>query len=120
MPTLPENLQVAAPQQSQPELEIASSAPKKSEFSKQGISQAYQQEIQKAQQLGVQPAMFVQLGNFAEQAAKDSALYPIFTKALIDQKLADPEDLQKGIDYQMLSHFVILGKVAEQMTKGMT
>ena len=119
MATTPENLQVAAPQQAQPELEIASSAPKKSQFSKQEITKAYQKEIQEAQPLGVQPAMFVQLGNFAQQAAKDKALYPIFIKALVDQKLADPEDFGKSIDYKMLSHFLVLGKVAEQMAKGM-
>jgi len=119
MAKTPENLQVAAPQQSQPELEISSPAPKKNQISKREVAQAYQKKIQEAQQLGVQPDTFIQLGNFAQQVAKDKALYPIFTKALIDQKLADPQDIEKNIDYKMLSHFVVLGKVAEQMMKGM-
>jgi len=119
MAKTPENLQVAAPQQSQPELEISSPAPKKNQFSKREVAQAYQKEIQEAQKLGVQPDTFVQLGNFAEQVAKDRSLFPIFAKSLVDSKLASPNEIPDTFNPQLLGMFVVLGKVAQQMMKGM-
>lgn len=89
--------------------------PEKNEISvQQGIA-VVKQEIEKAQQQGIQPATFVKLGDFALGAIKDKSLYPIFTKALVDNKIADQKDFKPGIDYQMLSHFAMLGKVAGQM-----
>lgn len=92
-----------------------SPSPEKNEISVQQGIDVVKQEIEKAQQQGIQPATFVKLGDFALGAIKDKSLYPIFTKALVDNKIADQKDFKPGIDYQMLSHFAMLGKVAGQM-----
>lgn len=89
--------------------------PEKNQVSAQQGIAVVKQEIEKAQQQGIQPATFVKLGDFALGAIKDKSLYPIFTKALVDNKIADQKDFKPGIDYQMLSHFAMLGKVAGQM-----
>jgi len=38
---------------------------------------------------------------------------------LIQNQLADETDIPKKPDMQMLAYFVMLGKVAKQMTEGM-
>jgi len=101
------------------EMQNPSPPPKNSQISKQQIIQDLMPKIQEAQQLGVQPEMFVKIGNFAEQVAKDRSLYPIFTKALVDQKLAEPNEIPNSFDPQVLGMFVVLGKIAEQMIGGM-
>jgi hypothetical protein len=101
------------------EMQNPAPPPKNSKLSKQQIIQDLMPKIQEAQQLGVQPDMFVKMGNFAQQVVKDRSLYPIFTKALVDQKLAEPNEIPSNFDPQVLSMFVVYGKVAEQMIGGM-
>ena len=78
----------------------------------------FQQGIEKAKQQGIQPETFVQLGQFARQALKDPALYPIFKNALIEKKLADPQDLPQGLDKKLLGTCVVLSIVAQKMIGG--
>jgi hypothetical protein len=100
------------------EIQNPAPPPKNSQISKQQIIEDMMPRIQEAQKLGVQPEMFVKMGNFAQQVGKDKTLYPIFTKALVDQKLAEPNEIPNTFNPQVLGMFVILGKVAEQMIGG--
>lgn len=93
--------------------------PKNSQVSKQQILEQVKPQILKAQQMGVPPEMFVKIGNFAQQVIKDRALYPIFTKALVDQKLTEPNEIPNNFNYQILSIFIMFGKVAEHMIREM-
>jgi hypothetical protein len=43
----------------------------------------------------------------------------VFTQALVQNKLATEQDIPKSPDMKMLGYFVMLGKVAKQMTEGM-
>jgi hypothetical protein len=101
------------------EMQNPSPPPKNSQISKPELTEIFQNAIQAAGQLGVTPDKFVQMGNFALQVVKDKSLYPVFTQALIQNQLADETDIPKTPDMQMLSYFVMLGKVAKQMTEGM-
>ena len=101
------------------EMQNPSPPPKNSQFSKEEMKQTLQTAIQEAGQLGVTLDKFVQMGNFALQVVKNKSLYPIFTQALIQNQLAEQEDLPKTPDMQMLGYFVMLGKVAKQMTEGL-
>ena len=101
------------------EMQNPSPPPKKSQFSKTQIVEKLMPHIQEAQQMGVQPDMFVKMGNFAAQTLKDKSLYPILTKALVDNKLADPNEIPPQFDPQLIAMFVMLGKAAEQMSGGM-
>jgi len=101
------------------EMQNPSPPPKNSQISKQQIIEDMMPRIQEAQQLGVPPEMFVRMGNFAEQVVKDRSLYPIFVKSIVDNKLAKPKEMTDKFDPQLLGLFVILGKVAQQMTGGM-
>jgi len=101
------------------EMQNPAPPPKKSQVSKQQVLEQVKPQILKAQEMGVQPEMFVKIGNFAKQVIKDRALYPIFTKALVDQKLTEPNEIPNNFNYQILAIFIMFGKVAEQMIGGM-
>jgi hypothetical protein len=101
------------------EMQNPSPPPKNSQIPKAELTEAFQNAIQEAGQLGVTPDKFVQMGNFALQVVKDKSLYPVFTQALVQNKLATEQDIPKKPDMQMLAYFVMLGKVAKQMTEGM-
>ena len=81
----------------------------------QQVTQAIQQAIQEG---GVNPQVIVQFGNMAEQAIKDKALYPMFVKQLENYKLIDPGELGQSINYHALSMFVLMGKIAQKMARG--
>jgi len=101
------------------EMQNPAPPPKNSQISKPEMTEMFKQAIQQAGNLGVTPDKFVQMGNFAMQVVKDKSLYPVFTQALIDNKLASEEDLPKSPDLKMIGYFVMLGKVAKQMMEGM-
>jgi hypothetical protein len=101
------------------EMQNPSPPPKNFQISKPQVIETLQSVIQDAGKLGVTPDKFVQMGNFALQVVKDKSLYPIFTQALIENKLAEPNEVPKNVDIKMLGHFVALGKIAKQMTGDM-
>jgi hypothetical protein len=78
-------------------------------------SQKIQQAIASS---GVPPQVIASLGQLAESAAKDPALYPMFVQQLEKYKLVDPGELGTGINKKALSAFVAMGKIAQKMTGG--
>ena len=64
---------------------------------------------------GITPEKLVQLGNFAFSAIKDKSLYPVFQKAAVESGIFSPTDFKPGIDFQLLSQVVIMGKVTQKM-----
>lgn len=95
--------------------------PKNSQFPEKPNPQVmalFEQGIEQAKSLGVQPETFVQLGQFARQALRDPALYPIFKNALVEKKLANPQELPQGLDKKLLGTFVVLSIVAQKMIGG--
>jgi hypothetical protein len=96
------------------EMQTPPPPPKNSQFSTQQAMQMFEQQLQQAEKEGIPRQTFIQLGEFARKAISDKTLFPMFKQALMKYKLAPPEMLQKGMDYQMLGLFVALGKVAEK------
>jgi len=103
------------------EMQTPAPPPKNSQFPQAPspeVMTLFEKGIEDAKQLGVQPETFVQLGQFARQALRDPALYPMFKNALIEKKLADPQDLPQGLDKKLLGTFVVLSIVAQKMIGG--
>jgi hypothetical protein len=101
------------------EMQNPSPPPKNSQVSNQQAHQEIMKTLQEMQQQGIDIPTIVQLGQFAEQAVKDQALYPVFTKALVDKQIAEPDEVQGPINYAILSLFVTLGKAASKNTGAM-
>lgn len=138
MTKTPENLQVAAPQQSQPELEISSPAPKKNQFSKASGVTPYQMEIMKSvnpktntpeikkakndlrriiQQTGVDPQKIIQGGKYAAMAIKDPSMYQMALQMAVKDGILDPDQVPTtpGVDYALIAKAISAGKLVEEL-----
>lgn len=67
---------------------------------------------------GIDPQVFVQLGQLAEAAIQDSSQYPAFVQFIIQSGLEKDDSELKKMDYQVLASFVVMGKVAATMAQG--
>ena len=67
-------------------------------------------------QTGVAPETIIAVGQIAEQAINNKALYPMVKDAALRAGLAEKEDFGENIDYQILGTLAMLGKAASQMT----
>jgi hypothetical protein len=75
---------------------------------KQMVREAMQEE-------GVSADTLIRLGQMAEAVLKDKSLYPQFIQAIIDNDLAEEEDISTEIDYELIGVFATLGEMTRQM-----
>jgi hypothetical protein len=75
---------------------------------KQMVRQAMQEE-------GVSADTLIRLGQMAEAVLQDKSMYPQFIQAIIDNDLAEEEDISTELDYELISVFATLGEIARQM-----
>jgi hypothetical protein len=67
---------------------------------------------------GIDPKVFVQLGQLAEAAIQDPSQYPAFVQFIIQSGLEKDDSELKKMDYQVLASFVVMGKVAASLAQG--
>ena len=63
----------------------------------------------------IKPQTIIQLGDMAEAALKDKALYQVFREQAMKSGAADEEDVPAKPNPHLLVSFVALGKLASQM-----
>jgi len=63
----------------------------------------------------VSPQTLIRLGKMAEAVLKDKSLYPKFLKAVVESELADEDDMDEEIDYQIIGVIATLGEMTRQM-----
>jgi hypothetical protein len=81
----------------------------------QQVAETKQMVRQAMQEEGVSAETLIRLGQMAEAVLKNKNLYPQFLQAIIDSDLAEEEDLETEIDYQLIGVFATLGEMARQM-----
>jgi hypothetical protein len=81
----------------------------------QEVAQTKQMVREAMQEEGVSADTLIRLGQMAEAVLKNKNLYPQFLQAIIDSDLAEEEDLETEIDYQLIGVFATLGEMARQM-----
>jgi hypothetical protein len=81
----------------------------------QQVAETKQMVREAMQEEGVSPQTLISLGKMAEAVLKNKNLYPQFLQAIIDSDLAEEEDLETEIDYQLIGVFATLGEMARQM-----
>jgi hypothetical protein len=81
----------------------------------QQVAQTKQMVREAMQEEGVSADTLIRLGQMAEAVLKNKSLYPQFLQAIIDSDLAEEEDLETEIDYQLIGVFATLGEMARQM-----
>jgi hypothetical protein len=63
----------------------------------------------------VSPQTLIRLGKMAEAVLKDKSLYPKFLQAVVESELADEDDMDEEIDYQIIGVIATLGEMTRQM-----
>lgn len=84
---------------------------------------ATQQEVAQTKQMvkesileeGLDPNIFVRLGEMAKAVLQNKAMYPQFLQAVVDSGLAEEADFSGEIDYQIVGVFVAAGEMVKQM-----
>ena len=64
---------------------------------------------------GLDPNIFVRLGEMAKAVLKDKSMYPQFLQAVVDSGLAEEADMSGEIDYQVIGVFVAAGEMVKEM-----
>ena len=75
---------------------------------KQMVRQAMQEE-------GVSAQALIQIGDLAKKVLEDKSLYPQFLQAVIQNGLAEEDDMDEEIDYEIIGVMVALGEMVKQM-----
>jgi len=75
---------------------------------KQMVRQAMQEE-------GVSAQALIQIGDLAKKVLEDKSLYPQFLQAVIQSGLAEEDDMDEEIDYEIIGVMVALGEMVKQM-----
>lgn len=70
---------------------------------------------QAMQEEGVSAQALIQIGDLAKKVLEDKSLYPQFLQAVIQSGLAEEDDMDEEIDYQIIGVMVALGEMAKQM-----
>jgi hypothetical protein len=81
----------------------------------QQVAETKQMVRQAMQEEGVSPQTLISIGQLAERVLQDKSLYPQLLQAIIDSDLAEAEDLDAEIDYELIGVFATLGEMARQM-----
>ena len=84
------------------------STPEQYAETKQMVRQAMQEE-------GVSAQALIQIGDLAKQVLEDKSLYPQFLQAVIQSGLAEEDDMDEEIDYEIIGVMVALGEMVKQM-----
>ena len=84
------------------------STPEQYAETKQMVRQAMQEE-------GVSAQALIQIVDLAKKVLEDKSLYPQFLQAVIQSGLAEEDDMDEEIDYQIIGVMVALGEMVKQM-----
>jgi hypothetical protein len=84
------------------------STPEQYAETKQMVRQAMQEE-------GVSAQALIQIGDLAKKVLEDKSLYPQFLQAVIQSGLAEEDDMDEEIDYEIIGVMVALGEMVKQM-----
>jgi hypothetical protein len=84
------------------------STPEQYAETKQMVRQAMQEE-------GVSAQALIQIGDLAKKVLEDKSLYPQFLQAVIQNGLAEEDDMDEEIDYEIIGVMVALGEMVKQM-----
>jgi len=84
------------------------STPEQYAETKQMVRQAMQEE-------GVSAQALIQIGDLGKKVLEDKSLYPQFLQAVIQSGLAEEDDMDEEIDYEIIGVMVALGEMVKQM-----
>ena len=81
----------------------------------QEVAQVKQMVKESILEEGLDPNIFVRLGEMAKAVLEDRSVYPQFLQAVVDSGLAEEADFTGDIDYQVVGVFVAAGEMVKEM-----
>lgn len=81
----------------------------------QEVAQVKQMVKESIIEEGLDPNIFVRLGEMAKAVLKDKSMYPQFLQAVVDSGLAEEADFSGDVDYQIVGVFVAAGEMVKEM-----
>lgn len=81
----------------------------------QEVAQVKQMVKESILEEGLDPNIFVRLGEMAKAVLKDKSMYPQFLQAVVDSGLAEEADMSGDVDYQIIGVFVAAGEMVKEM-----
>jgi hypothetical protein len=81
----------------------------------QEVAQVKQMVKESILEEGLDPNIFVRLGEMAQAVLKDKSMYPQFLQAVVDSGLAEEADFSGDVDYQIIGVFVAAGEMVKEM-----
>jgi hypothetical protein len=81
----------------------------------QEVAQVKQMVKESIIEEGLDPNIFVRLGEMAQAVLKDKSMYPQFLQAVVDSGLAEEADFSSDVDYQIVGVFVAAGEMVKEM-----
>ncbi len=81
----------------------------------QEVAQVKQMVKESIIEEGLDPNIFVRLGEMAQAVLKDKSMYPQFLQAVVDSGLAEEADFSGDVDYQIIGVFVAAGEMVQEM-----
>ena len=81
----------------------------------QEVAQVKQMVKESIIEEGLDPNIFVRLGEMAKAVLEDRSKYPEFLQAVVDSDLAEEADFSGEIDYQVVGVFVAAGEMVKEM-----
>lgn len=81
----------------------------------QEVAQVKQMVKESIIEEGLDPNIFVRLGEMAKAVLKDKSMYPQFLQAVVDSGLAEEADFSGDVDYQIIGVFVAAGEMVKEM-----
>jgi hypothetical protein len=81
----------------------------------QEVAQVKQMVKESILEEGLDPNIFVRLGEMAKAVLEDRSVYPQFLQAVVDSGLAEEADFTGDIDYQIVGVFVAAGEMVKEM-----
>lgn len=81
----------------------------------QEVAQVKQMVKESIIEEGLDPNIFVRLGEMAKAVLEDRSKYPEFLQAVVDSGLAEEADFSSDVDYQIVGVFVAAGEMVKEM-----
>ena len=110
----PQKKDIVAPQQQQIDADVMGAMQGKKQPAPD-VSKNLDQLRRALASAGITPEAMVRLGELAQVAIQDKAMFPVAAQAAVKEGLIKPEMIPQGIDYKMLAQIAVAGRAAQEL-----
>ncbi len=111
----PEKMENTAPQQI--DVEVMELVQRKKQPEQSPVVKKAKNDLRRIiKQVGIDPLRIIQAGQYAEEALRNPAMYPIAIEVAIRENLISEKDIEPGgINYKLLAAGITAGKLTQEL-----